>query len=236
MNQNGIFRRRLLPHWDVPDKPYFITACLEGSISSVGLKRIRQYRDELDARPRPPKLSESEWELHKDKLVFALVDNLLDNQSPVRHLADERQAEVVQNAFLHFANERYALLAYVVMPSHHHWLFLPNEQWSQVAVAGSLQAGGPRRTPREIISHSIQSDTATQCNRIREATGCFWQNETFDHWVRDEGELHRIMAYIEHNPVAAGLVERPVDYRWSSARLRQQLKIPLGQPLRNPVA
>ena len=36
-------------------------------------------------------------------------------------------AEIVRNAFLHFADERYHLLAFVVMPSLHHWLFLPLE-------------------------------------------------------------------------------------------------------------
>src|SRR4051794_3126428 len=78
MNLDGVFRRRHLPHWDVEGKPFFITACLEGSISSLGINRIRKYRTELDARPRPENLSPSDWEHHKDKLVFAVVDDLLD--------------------------------------------------------------------------------------------------------------------------------------------------------------
>ena len=36
------------------------------------------------------------------------------------------------------------------------------------------------------------------------------------HWVRDRCELERIVAYIEGNPVKAGLVARAEDYRWSS--------------------
>jgi hypothetical protein len=38
------------------------------------------------------------------------------------------------------------------------------------------------------------------------------------HWVRDQAEWDRIAAYIENNPVQAGLVTRAEDYRWSSAR------------------
>lgn len=187
MPSDDVFRRRHLPHWDVEGKPYFITACLDGSISAAGLKRIQQYRRELDGRPRPEHLPEDEWKRHKHKLVFALVDELLDQQCPVNHLADERQAEIVQNAFLHFASERYTLLAFVVMPSHHHWLFLPDENWAKEVVE---QASGKKlRTPREIISQSIQSYTATMCNRLRGASGSYWQLETFDHWVRDEAEL-----------------------------------------------
>jgi hypothetical protein len=45
----------------------------------------------------------------------------------------------------------------------------------------------------------------------------FWQE---DHWVRDGKELARIMAYIEDNPVRAGLVATPEAYPWSSANSR----------------
>jgi REP element-mobilizing transposase RayT len=41
--------------------------------------------------------------------------------------------------------------------------------------------------------------------------------ESYDHWVRHESEWGRIAAYIEDNPVKAGLVRCAEDYRWSSA-------------------
>jgi REP element-mobilizing transposase RayT len=228
---NGVFRRRQLPHWDVEGHPFFITACLEGSISAAGLSRIRHYREQLEARPKPVGMSEGEWEDHRHKLLFALVDEMLDGQCPVAQLADSRQAEVVQNAYLHFAHERYQLLAFVVMPSHHHWLFLPDEAWALEAVRRS-QSNGRQRTPREIISHSVQSYTATMCNRVRGAAGSYWQTETFDHWARDEAEMLRIIDYIEQNPVKAGLVKRIEDWPWSSARLRDLTGVPRGEPLR----
>src|SRR4029434_4145892 len=45
----------------------------------------------------------------------------------------------------------------------------------------------------------------------------FWQAESYDHWVRDDAERERIAAYIENNPVRAGLVDCPANYKWSSA-------------------
>jgi len=45
----------------------------------------------------------------------------------------------------------------------------------------------------------------------------FWQDESFDHWIRNPGEWHKIRKYIEQNPVAAGLVDKPEDWPWSSA-------------------
>ena len=187
---NGIFRRRHLPHWDVEGHPVFITACLEGSISAAGVTQIREFREQLEERPKPTRLTDDEWEHQKHKL-----------------------------------------LAFVVMPSHHHWLFVPDEAWAINAVDRSRDSEGRGRTPREIISHSIQSYTATMCNRVRGASGAYWQTETFDHWVRDDSEMLRIIEYIEQNPVKANLVNSPEEWRWSSARLRVETGVVRGQAL-----
>ena len=211
-------------------KPSFITACLDGSIAASGLRRIREYRNELGLKARPESMSEAEWELRKHKLVFKFVDSLLDNEPQARHLADDRLAQTVQNAFLHFAEKRYHLYAFVVMPSHHHWLFLPKADWTE-EFAISQTGKKNVRTPRESISHSIQSYTGNQCNRFLEKEGAFWQTETFDHFARDEAEMHRIIQYIERNPVVAGLVSRAEDFRWSSAQLRRNLGLPCGEAI-----
>ena len=50
--------------------------------------------------------------------------------------------------------------------------------------------------------------------------GQFWQHESYDHWVRDEDELERVVAYINANPVAAGLVARAEVWFWGSAHER----------------
>ncbi len=90
------------------------------------------------------------------------------------------------------------------------------------------------RTPRESISHSIQSYTGNQCNRLLVRKGAFWQTETFDHFVRDEAEQFGVITYIEQNPVVAGLVRRAEDYRWSSAYFRSKFAIPIGRVIPNP--
>ena len=231
MSFDGLFRRRHLPHWDVDGRPIFITACLDGSIPAAGLNRIYQYRDELDSRTKPSNLSNRQWEQKKYKLVFRLVDELLDFNSPVRHLEDDRQAKIIQDAFLHFACERYVLLSFVVMPSHHHWLFLPDDEWSKNAIALAIEKNSKLRTAREIISHSIQSYTATMCNRIRGEQGNYWQSETYDHWARNDEETFRIIDYIENNPVRAGLTDCPENWKWSSARIRNMAGLAPGNAI-----
>ena len=45
----------------------------------------------------------------------------------------------------------------------------------------------------------------------------FWQDESFDHWVRNDHQFERITRYIEDNPVTAGLVKCAAEWPWSSA-------------------
>jgi hypothetical protein len=60
--------------------------------------------------------------------------------------------------------------------------------------------------------------TARRANQTLGQTGSpFWQEETYDHEVRQEHELERIRSYNESDPVRAGLVAQPSQYRWSSA-------------------
>src|SRR4029077_9686016 len=52
----------------------------------------------------------------------------------------------------------------------------------------------------------IKGTTAREANQLLARTGNpFWQRESYHHWVRDESQMSRIVAYIENNPVTAGL-------------------------------
>ena len=43
----------------------------------------------------------------------------------------------------------------------------------------------------------------------------FWREESFDHVPRTVEKLSDVVEYIADNPVRAGLVEKPEDYRWT---------------------
>jgi len=45
----------------------------------------------------------------------------------------------------------------------------------------------------------------------------FWQEESYDHTIRDDREFAKVLSYIEQNPVRAGLVKEASEFRWSSA-------------------
>ena len=68
------------------------------------------------------------------------------------------------------------------------------------------------------ILHSWKSYTSTAANKLVHHQGkAFWQEESFDHWIRDDHERGRLLAYVENNPVKAGLCRAPQDWKWSSA-------------------
>ena len=217
------FRRRDLPHWDMPGATYFVTACLAGSIPAQGLLDIQTYQAEQQKTQRPAEISTEAWKTRTWKLTFARIDQWLDHSSAVRYLQDQRLARTVLSTLLHFAGERYDVIGFAIMPSHFHWVFRPLESW-----VTSLT--GPR-SPRERIMQSIKSYSARQCNDLLNREGAFWQEESYDHWVRDMDELERVIHYVENNPVNAGLVESPERWEFSSASLRNQQRLEFGMPL-----
>jgi len=232
MRETFVVRHRHLPHWDVPGGSYFVTTCLDGSIPAQGLLDLAKYVKELASRSRPEHVSPAEHERNLRKLHFARMDGWLDRQPASRHLENPALAQLVVDSLFYFAGVRYDLFAYCVMPSHYHWVFRPIDAW--VASIDTL-LGEKVRTARERIGHSVNTYTAGKCNGLLNRHGAFWQHESYEHWIRDADEFNRIMEYIEMNPVKAGLVARPEEWRFSSAFLRAQAKLPPGIPLMKPV-
>jgi len=72
--------------------------------------------------------------------------------------------------------------------------------------------------PLPQLTKSLKGITAKRANIKLALTGkTFWQEESYDHVVRQEREFQSIRNYIEENPVRAGLVCQAGEYRWSSA-------------------
>jgi REP element-mobilizing transposase RayT len=119
-------------------------------------------------------------------------------------LSDARIARTVDEALQYGETARgfYSLYAWVVMPNHVHVVFHPKS-----ALPG--------------VMRWLKGRTGWLANRILGRTGMpFWQDESYDHWIRSGKELQEIIAYVENNPVNAGLVASAEQWQWSSARFR----------------
>ncbi len=89
--------------------------------------------------------------------------------------------------------------AFVVMSNHVHLLLRP-------------------LVPGSTVMQWIKGVSALRANQVLGRSGArFWQQESYDHFVRTGPEHRRICDYIEQNPVKAGLVECVNDWVWCSA-------------------
>lgn len=72
------------------------------------------------------------------------------------------------------------------------------------------------------VVHSWKSYTANRANQILRRRGVFWHQDYYDRFIRDQKHFQSVIAYIEANPVKAGLVRRSAEWRWGSSRLGSQ--------------
>jgi putative transposase len=83
-----------------------------------------------------------------------------------------------------------------------------------------------------VIMRWLKGSTARPANLILGRTGeAFWQDESFDHRVRDEAELDRLVHYVEYNPGKRRPGGQSRAWPWSSARLAGESACPTIGPI-----
>jgi len=205
------FYRRNLPHWHPEGRNIFVTWRLYGSLPNGYLRgkaavgRLGSKRTGKSAGATKAAATNQDWGKR-----FLAADSELDRgaHGPL-WLRDPAIAGCVEEAIIRGVElGQYELRAYVVMPNHVHVLLEPH-------------------LPLARITGGIKGVSARNANATLGRVGeSFWQDESFDHWVRTEAELQRIRGYIERNPVTAGLAKKPEDWPWSSAARRRGTATP----------
>jgi hypothetical protein len=71
----------------------------------------------------------------------------------------------------------------------------------------------------------IKGYSSKAINKIIRNRGKLWQQGYRDFVMDDLRAIYRKLIYIENNPVRAGLVKNPIDYRFSSAGKNNQLDL-----------
>ena len=64
----------------------------------------------------------------------------------------------------------------------------------------------------------MKSWTAKQINRVLGRQGVLWQREYYGRYIRNDAHVAAAIRYIHANPVKAGLVAKPEQWRFGSAR------------------
>lgn len=198
----GLHFRGKLPHLKCEGAVYFVTFRLADSLPSHEVARLKNERRVILEQARAAK-SPLTW--HEEQQLLAWycdkVEALLDAGHGACWLSKPEIADLVAGALNHFDGQRYELRAWVVMPNHVHAVVWP--------LSGHTLSD---------LLHSWKSYTSSQANNLLHRTGHeFWQTESFDHWIRDDEEHARLVAYVENNPVKAGFCKSPQAWKWSSA-------------------
>lgn len=167
---------RRLPHWEQPNRIYFVTFRLADSIAR---EKREQWQEEMLRLKR---------DTDRTRYYVKKQQAWLDKGFGRCILQDSGCAEAVEKTLLSFDRERYLLGNYVIMPNHVHLIVFPLGE----------------NTLSKIVK-SWKGCSARAINRIRGASGTLWMDESFDHIIRNEAHFQKFHGYIQKNPEMANL-------------------------------
>lgn len=129
----------------------------------------------------------------EQKRLFSATDAFLDtNPNGPYWLQEKAVAEIVAEAIQYRDGKQYDLHTYTIMPNHVHMMM-------------TLLQNAP--VLFKVMQH-LKKNSAIKSNKLLGRSGLpFWEEESYDHIVRDEAEFYRILNYILRNPVKAGFVQ-----------------------------
>jgi len=117
---------------------------------------------------------------------------------------------------------KFSIFAYVIMLDHMHLITdCPNTSAEVLRYVKGI-------TGRRVIDYLKEKKYESSLAKLRHQEWkrrhdySLWQQEKNVFSIFSEGVFMQKVNYIHLNPVRAGLVERAIDYRWSSARIWQR--------------
>lgn len=203
---------RNLPHLQYVGATFFITFCLKGSLPAVVVQELLTERNRAIQALNEQNRADLADELYKEqRRYFARIERTLDAcQHGPDWLKIPVVAELVAKRIRDADEKTYELLAYCTMSNHVH---LVVDTASQLDALRPQQAVTPDNYQQLYRTLGlIKGGSAFEANRFFNRKGAFWQPESYDHYVRDAAELKRIINYVVHNPVKAGLVANWQDW------------------------
>jgi putative transposase len=146
----------------------------------------------LVAMPRPPRLDLADVPQHVIQRGNDRGRCFFADWDRQRYLGALREAAQRYGCAIH---------AYVLMTNHVHMLLTPSEK-------GAVS---------RVMQH-VGRDYVRYVNTVHERSGTLWEGRFKSCLIDSDSYLLTCQRYIELNPVRAGMVPEPGQYRWSSYR------------------
>lgn len=102
----------------------------------------------------------------------------------------------------------FVIEGWVLLPDHLHCVWRMPE--------GDADFGSRWSMIKRLTSQAIALPGTVSLSRSLRRESGLWQRRFWEHRIRDEDDYQRHMDYLHFNPVKHGLVDRVVDWPWSS--------------------
>ncbi len=135
----------------------------------------------------------------------------------------DRYCDILVNNIKHYQKRyQFTILAYVIMPSHFHWIVKVDKNEGTIS---DIMRDIKKYSAWEIMEQ-VEKDKKVDLIKMfkKEGEGLknhkrkFWMKRFDDEVIRNEKMFWVKRNYIHNNPVKAGIVSKPEDYKYSSAR------------------
>ena len=154
-----------------------------------------------------------------DECIFFVTTTIVEF---TRIFSKEMYCKILVDNILHYKNKyHFNILAYVIMPSHFHWIVKVDRQYGTIS---DIMRDIKKYSAWDIMDELEKNDFDLMMifkeaaipfkNHKRK----FWMPRFDDKVIRNEKMFWTKLHYIHNNPVEAGLVNKPEDYKYSSAR------------------
>jgi putative transposase len=190
------------PHYQAEGTTYFVTFRLVGQVCEKNAEQLKSANINLKRTPSLPLIKQ----MHANRYY-----NLLDKEpNKEMELGNPETADLVAQAIKHQHEKEYNLIAYCIMPDHVHLVF----HIDQLDESAKQQNGISPYVVTNILG-SLKKYTDLHTKDMHHADGETWQHESYDRILHNRNELERVISFVVHNPVEAGLVSNWQEWRWS---------------------
>ncbi len=136
--------------------------------------------------------------------------------------ADKKVCDILIANIKHYREKyKFTILAYAIMPSHFHWIVIADNNYGTIS---SIMRDIKKYSAWDIMEYLTAKDSRIEAAFKKAAEGYddqkrkFWMPRFDDKVIRNEKMFWAKLHYIHNNPVEGGLVLKPEDYKYSSAR------------------
>lgn len=186
--------RHRLPHWEVADVFHFVTIRCANSLPAAARVKVAEIHHSLqETTPATPQFAQLQ------RQYFRTCEKYLDGDGGFRPFLQKEICQIILAEWKELAVGGWQVTHYVIMPNHVHFL---------------MKSAGSEVQSMRAVMREFKGRTSRLANKVLGRRGAFWQVDWFDRWMRDAGEVERVVEYLRQNPVKAGLVRKWQNYPW----------------------